>query len=225
MSMTPFNGDLLQPLKWLHNNASAMQKLVRLKATWYEQYNTQYWVDWEYNVFDIRTASPFGLMIWCIILGVPSGGFGLYPSSAAWAYGEERQNYIYSGANPSLPDPNTIGGNFFGGGDAEILDLNEIRNTLRLRYVALVNNGSVAFINKMLRYIFNNGEPWGVAGGRYFYLADCTCAQGASLPAFQMEYRIGPAMNLSPQLIAIYNDPKYGIMPSSSGSKITVIQE
>jgi len=224
--MTPFNGNQEQALKWLQSQAPGIQQLVKSKAAWYDQFQRQFWDDWKVNVFDIRTANSFGLMIWCIILGVPAGGFGLYPTSQAWAYGPNRQNFVYSGADPSIPVGNrSTGGNFFGGGSSEILDINEIRNTLRLRYVAIVNNGSVAFINKMLRYIFNDDEPWDFPGGRYFYLADCTCEHGTALPAFQMEYRIGPAMNLSPQLVNLYNDPKMGIVPSSAGSKVTVIQE
>lgn len=225
MSMTPFNGDITQALKWLQNQAPGIQSIIQKKAAWYDQYNKQFWADWERNVFDLRQANAFGLMVWCIILGVPSGGFGLYPTSAAWAFGKDRQNFVYSGANPSLPDPNLVGGNFYGGGSAEILNLDEIRKTLQLRYVALVNNGSVAFINRMLRYIFNGDEPWDFPNGRYFYLTDCTGTYGAILPPFQMEYRIGPAMNLSPQLINLFNDPSIGIMPSSAGSKVTVIQE
>jgi len=174
MTMIPFNGDIMQALKWQQNKAPGIISILQKKKAWYDQYHKQFWTDWEHNVFDLRTANPFGLMVWCIILGVPAGGFGLYPAAFAWAYGPERQNFVYSGADPALPDKNLIGGNFYGGGSAEILDLDEIRRTLQLRYVALVNNGSVAYINWMLRYIFNDGEPWDFPNGRYFYLADLT---------------------------------------------------
>jgi len=174
MAMTPYNGDLSQALKWMQNNAPAIQTLVRKKADWYSQYHDQFWSDWQTNVFDLRTANPFGLMVWCIILGVPSSLFGLYPDTVGWAYGQFRQNFVYSGTDPNLPNPNLIGGNFAGGGNTTLLNLNEVRYALRLRYAALVSNGSIQEINRMLNYIFNNGEPWDFQNKKYFYVADLT---------------------------------------------------
>lgn len=174
MTMDTYNGDLLQAMKWAQNNAPGLTALITAKDKWYNNFHTLFWSQWEENVFDLRTANNFGLQVWCIILGVPSAGFGLYPASNAWAYGANRQNYIYSGLDTTIPadDRNTVGGNFYGGGSTEILNLDEIRNVLRLRYVALVSNGNVAFINRMLRYIFNDDAEWDFANGVYFYLAD-----------------------------------------------------
>lgn len=178
MTMDTYNGDLLQAMKWAQNNAPKIQALVTAKDKWYNNFQTIFWNQWEANSFDIRTADNFGLQIWCIILGVSSSGFGLYPASNSWAYGKNRQNFKYSGTNPNIPeaDRNEIGGNFYGAGDSEILNLNEIRKVLRLRYVALVSNGNVAWINKMIRYIFNDGEAWDFGAKNYFYLADSAIA-------------------------------------------------
>ncbi|XAO36857.1 hypothetical protein WP1_218 [Pseudomonas phage WP1] len=41
------------------------------------------WANWERDVFQLKTANPFGLMAWCIILGTPSKGFGLYPKNSS----------------------------------------------------------------------------------------------------------------------------------------------
>ncbi|MFL9598849.1 DUF2612 domain-containing protein, partial [Aeromonas veronii] len=76
------------------------------------------------------------------------------------AFGRLRQNFVYSGNQVPPPAYASPGGNFYGGGNAEIINLDEIRKVLQLRYVALISNGSIAYINRMLRYIFNDDEPW-----------------------------------------------------------------
>lgn len=180
MTMVPFNGDLTQAMKWMQSNAPNIQSLVNQKAAWYAKYNDSFWSDFQVNTFDLRTANNFGLLIWCIILGVPSQLFGLYPTGDAWAYGTNRQNYIYDPTfdpGHTLPSPNTIGGNFYGGGNTTVVDLADVRAALQLRYVALVSNGSVKWINYMLNWIFGGGEPWNFAAGKYFYLADNTLTQ------------------------------------------------
>lgn len=176
MTMVPFNGNISQSLKWLQNNAPNIQSIIAQKKSWYAQYNDAYWDNWEINVFDLRTANPFGIMVWCIILDVPASLFGLFVDEvAAWAYGPNRQNFIYSGIQP-VPDPNLLGGNFFGGGEITILNIKEARWALMLRYAALTSSGRVKSINEMLAWIFNGG-PWTAAqfaNKEYVFLMDST---------------------------------------------------
>jgi hypothetical protein len=177
MTMTPYNGNILQSLKWMQNNATALQSLVTQKANWYAQFQTTFWLNWQINIFTLATANSFGLMVWCIILGVPSQLFGLYPLNNSFAYGAYRQNYVYSGVGYAITDPNMQGGNYYGGGDTTVINLNEVRQALQLRYASLVSNGRISFINRMLAYIFNAGQPFTMAqfvAGVYFYLADST---------------------------------------------------
>lgn len=228
MTMIPFNGDISQSLKWLQNNAPGIQALIQKKKDWYATYHDKFWSDWQANVFDLRTASPFGLMIWAIILGVPTGNLGLQFAVASWAYGPLRQNFVYSGTDATLENPNLLGGNFYGGGTTEITILSEIRKILQLRYVALVSNGNLPFINYMLNMIFNDGQPWDESTGLYFYVVDCTAdpASFDNVPGpFRIEYRIGNGMGLSTQLINFLNDPANGILPSMAGSLSIAIQE
>lgn len=177
MSMTPWNGNIEQALKWMHSNAPNIRMLIQQKAAWMQNYHTAFWDSWKTSVLDLRTAGPFGLMVWCIILGVPSQLFGLQSAANAWAYGPERQNYKYSGADPSLPvEKQSPGGNFYGGGNTTLLNLDEVRWALMLRYAALVGNGRIEYINRILAFIFNGGEPWDASTGRWFYVMDCTSA-------------------------------------------------
>lgn len=174
MALTPYNTNILQALKWQQNKAPNITSLLQQKANWYQQFNTTFWQNWETTVFDLRTAGSFGILIWCIILGVPSQLFGLFGNSRAWAYGPNRQNYVYNEGGTPPPNANLIGGNFAGGGNTTILNPEEAIWALQLRYAALVSNGRIAFVNFMLNWIFNLGEPWDYAGGKWFYVMDST---------------------------------------------------
>lgn len=231
--MTPPNMSILQAMKWMQNNAPNIQSLMQQKSDWYAQFQTEFWSNWKANVFDIRTTNSFGIMVWCTILGVPSSLFGLYASGrTSWAFGPDRQNYVYSGSDPLLPDPNLIGGNFFGGGNTTILNIQEARWILMLRYAALVSNGRISLINEMLRWIMNNDEPWDFPGKVYFYVIDSTAPDAQTLTptapitdAMKMEYRIGANVLISPQFVATISTPEYGILPTTAGVNYTVIQE
>lgn len=176
--MTPHNTDIERALKWLQNEAPNIQSLIKQKAQWYDRYHDRFWDDWYTTAFNIDTASDFGIVVWCVILGLSAEPFSFDPNEYSWAYGQNRQNFIYSGPLDPEQNPqfNAVGGNFFGGNAGAIGDINEIRKLLKLRYVALINNGSVHFVNKMLRHIFNEGRDWDFAAGQYFYLMDCTGA-------------------------------------------------
>lgn len=69
-----------------------------------------------------------------------------------------------------------VGANFYGGGASSVASLNEIRYACQLRYVALVSNGRIQWINEMLAYIFNGGAAWTPTTKKYFYLADSSLA-------------------------------------------------
>jgi hypothetical protein len=222
VSIQPFQFNVLRSLKWQQQNAPNLTSLLTQKSNWYAKYQNQFWQQWTANVFDLRTAQPFGILIWCIILGVPSQLFGLYGNSRAWAYGPKRENYVYSGPSPAPSGENVLGGNYAGGGNTSILNIQEARWALQLRYASLVSNGRIAYINKMLNWIFNNGQPWDFAAGQYFYVNDCTAAE-ETLPAFQLKYHVGPNMTFSGQFLNLLNTPKYGIMPTTSGSSYTVV--
>ena len=68
MTMIPYNGNILQSVKWMQNNAPNIQSIIKQKANWYAQFQTQFWANWTVNVFTLGTANSFGLMVWCIIL-------------------------------------------------------------------------------------------------------------------------------------------------------------
>lgn len=168
--MERYNTDLEQSLKWMQNEAPNIQQLVRLKKEWYASYHENFWASWERDVFNIDTANSFGLIVWCIILGVPTSLFQFDPPTEAWAFGPNRQNFI-SASTPAPANPNKMGGNFVNIGGA-LTSLEDFRKLLKLRYVTLVCNGNMTFINKMLNYIFNKGKPWDFSKKNYAYVID-----------------------------------------------------
>jgi hypothetical protein len=99
MTMTPYNTDLTRALKWLHNKAPNLQTIIQKKSDWYHRYNDQFWTNWQQNVFDIRTANAFGLVVWCIILGLPLDIFDFAPITNAFAFGKQRGNYLDGGGH------------------------------------------------------------------------------------------------------------------------------
>ncbi len=243
--ITPYNTDQMQVLKWLQNNAPNIQAMIAAKKNWYAIYNDQFWTDFYNNTFNLKTANIFGIAVWSIILGVPSKLFGLYPVEHAWAYGPERENFKSTGvdvfvlnewndvvnSNPTPPVTPTvnIGGNFYGGGNTTIINLNEVVQVLQLRYATLVSNGTTQYINRMLNYIFNDGQPWDYDAKKYFYLADSTIVGSADVDPittpYYMEYRIGSGLGLSDSFVQTLNESSFGLIPSFTGTRYAVIQE
>lgn len=184
--MTPYDVQISRSLKWMHNKAPSLTQLVLSKERWYQENQKQFWSDWLANVFDLRTADDFGMLVWCMILGVPSENFSFAPPKHQFAYGDLRENFVWSGARdgsgkPVDPLGNDIGGNFSAGRSGSVYDPEEIRRLLQIRYASLISDGSLSFVNFMLRWVFNNGQPWDFANKRYFYCADETLAASAAL--------------------------------------------
>jgi hypothetical protein len=98
-----------------------------------------------------------------------------------------------------------VGANFYGGGSSSVSSLNEIRYACMLRYVALVSNGRMEWINKMLAYIFNGGAAWTPTTKKYFYLADSTIANlgvtGATI--FRQDWQGNQQMYSTPRTNAL----------------------
>lgn len=304
MTMKPYDGTITRALRWQQNKAPRITSLLNQKQAWYDRYNTQFWQNWETSVFDLRTANPFGLVVWCIILGLPLSLFNFEPLTNAWAYGVQRGNYMdglydapftfdegphfyedgvevvvgvgvtfdattgavnfgtppgdgvaltWSGTMPTeagdpyvvtsrqfgvgdgvngafsivpdnVADFNDVGFNFQGGGAESVNLLSDVRYACQLRYVALVSNGRQQWINEMLTKIFNGGQPFDMASGKYMYLTDGT-QDASAIAAMNMEYHVGPNLPLSAQFINILNNPEYGIMPQCAGVKYTVIKD
>ena len=247
--MTPYNTDMHQVIKWEYNKATNTLRLIDQKANWYEKNQTQFWEQWQESVFNIDTAGPFGLIVWSIILGLPSGLFGFFNQEHNWAFGKNRQNFVYKeyatymmvntvdpmniasldADTPVFEDPNLVGGNFIGGGQTKGLTIKEMRLLLKLRYMTLTSDCRLNEINRMLNWIFNGGESWDYTNKIYAYVADESIVSSSSTTgisgAFKIEYRFGSGLQLSSGALNLMADPKYGFLPAGAGCQYTVIEE
>lgn len=135
--------NLMEVLLWPFNDALRLQKILELKQAWYDANQTNFWLDWQRDVFDLRTANDFGLSVWAIILDLPLS-FEAPPSDVdkvAFGFGTQRKNFN--------------NGNFKRrtGGSVN-LTTEQKRIALRLRYFQLITSGNAVDVNAFLLSIF-----------------------------------------------------------------------
>lgn len=138
-----FSIDCLRALLWQYQNAESLQSLVTSKQEWYEENQEAFWTNWIADVFDLRTANQFGLIVWGIILDLPL--------------------YVNNPPNPNAPTfgfDNSVFMNFNRGnfqsrtGSSYQLPIATQRLALQLRYFQLCSSGTVPEINRFLNYVF-----------------------------------------------------------------------
>lgn len=141
--------DVLRASLWQYQNAERIQSLLASKNAWYLANQTEFWDDWYSDVFDLRTANPFGLMVWSIILGQPIifPNVG-NPDQPTWGFGEFHRNFTR--------------GNFASSsGFTYRLSPETARIVLRLRYYHLTGTCCVPDVNRMLADVFADyGPAW-----------------------------------------------------------------
>lgn len=140
-----FSVDLLKAILWQYDNAEKMKSLLTKKQEWYLNNQTDFWDNWQRDVFNLETANEFGLSVWSIILRVP-----------IIVTNQEPDGEIKFGFDPAT-DGNFNNSNFspqrF---RAQELSSDSARLVLQLRYNQLVSNGTVIDTNRFLSYIFRD---------------------------------------------------------------------
>lgn len=63
--------DIQQCVLWQYANSPALRTLLQDKSAFYQQNVAQFWNDWFNDVFNINTATDFGLSVWGEILDFP----------------------------------------------------------------------------------------------------------------------------------------------------------
>lgn len=151
--MKRYEMKIVRPIDWQRNKAPKITKIVQSKQDWYERYKMKFWNDWRKDVFDLKTANDFGLVIWCNILNVPAQAFVFGEHNNYWAFGDKRKNFF--AVNTGIGS--TKGGNFTDGGLSG-LNTEEARKSLRMRYYSLILNNSVPAINAALLDVFGRDD-------------------------------------------------------------------
>lgn len=139
-----FHVDLLAALLWCQNDATALQTIMSKKQDWYNLYVEDFWSNWYRDVFNIDTASRFGLNVWSIILGIELG-IQLGPARRgrpAFGFGKNYRNFK-NGNYTSIQ------------GSVTRLSDSQARLLLKLRYRQLISRPTVPYINKMLKDAFS----------------------------------------------------------------------
>lgn len=142
--MFDFSVDLLRAILWQYNDATSLQSLLHSKSDWYRDNQKEFWENWLYNVFDLRTANQFGLAVWGIILGLH-----LYVNLPP----VEKSNFGFSGSGGSNFDNSNFSNS---NGTSVLLSVDTQRRALQLRYAQLTGSGTVPEINRALKYIFGD---------------------------------------------------------------------
>lgn len=151
--MKKYEMKIVRPIDWQRNKAPKITKIIQSKEDWYSRYKLKFWSDWQKDVFDLRTANDFGLVVWCNLLNVPAQAFVFVKHNNYWAFGDKRKNFF--SVNTGIGS--TKGGNFTDDGLSG-LNTEEARKSLRMRYYSLILNNSVPSINAALLDVFGRDD-------------------------------------------------------------------
>ena len=151
----PNPSPISQALLWQYSDTKALSSLVLQKESWYKLWDDGFWVSWVDDIFNLVTATDFGLAVWTILLQVPNFlNSGSIDISNVWGFNA----YVPPGTPPTLLNTywnfggsdGTIGANFTKS-DSTILTREQLRWLLRMRYLYLVSRCSIPQSN----YNFN----------------------------------------------------------------------
>lgn len=150
-----FSVNLLRALLWQYEEATNLRGLLFKKADWYTKKQTEFWENWERDVFNLETANDFGLSVWSIILNIPLY-YGIAGTGPRGVWGFGQYNYNFTGERPPLD----IGYNFGRDSDAIAqLSTEQKRLVLKLRYYQITSDGTVPDVNRMLNNVFGDMGP------------------------------------------------------------------
>lgn len=134
-----YNIDLSMVIPWQKDAALKIKALLDKKNEWYRGNHTEFWSNWERNVFNLKTANDFGLNVWSIILNLP-----LYTDDNASPTSYPAFGFAQFGMNFGH-------GNFATDSSAfKRLSIEQRRLLLLLRWRNITSNGTMADINQVL---------------------------------------------------------------------------
>ncbi len=153
--------NVLPSILWQYENTANLKGLVLAKQAWLETNFTQFWLNYQNNIFNLATENPtlFQMSLWCIILNVPLYVQSVDPAGKPiWGFNE----IITPGTPPTLENSYKNFGTTFAGNPGSgnfsvqqgyVLSVKEQQFLLRLRYFDLCNLGDIIDINSFLRYL------------------------------------------------------------------------
>lgn len=136
--------DLMKAILWQYDSADRLKSIVAAKQAWVNQNQARFWSEWYRDVFNVDTATRFGLAVWGRILNVkttfvapPRRGAGLF------GFGANNKNFEH--------------GNFGSDTDSGVgLTLEQQRIIIKMRYFQLTSRCTIPEVNEFLAKTFGD---------------------------------------------------------------------
>jgi len=141
--------NLLAAILWQYEDAEKLKALAIAKQAWTTENQTGFWLGWYRDVFNVDTATAFGLSIWGRILNVRLGVDVAPQNKVAFGFGAVHKNFN-APSNFGVDSDKT-----------QNLTAEQQRLVIKLRYFQLTSRGTVPEINRFLNQLF------GVQGGAF----------------------------------------------------------
>lgn len=143
-----FNVNLMRTVLWQYENAPKLKSLIQSEQDWANENVTEFWENWFRDVFNLKTANDFGLIVWSRILDVPliinrprrTGG-------SVFGFGRNHKNFS--------------NGNFGRGRTRDIeVTTEQARKILLLRWFQLTSRPTISNTNEALEIVFGAGAAY-----------------------------------------------------------------
>lgn len=153
-----------QNIIW-QDDQEPLAKLIVSKQNWYDKNITDKIETWKNEVFNLKTATAFGCVVWAKILGIPPGLVYIPSKPFKTPFGSinekltPRVNGVFSSElnnNFSGDSVNPKGANFFEDRSKADLTVDEMRRLLRMRYYAQTMSPTATNINYALKDVFGD---------------------------------------------------------------------
>lgn len=155
--------DITPAVLWQYQNANNLLGLIAAKQNWLTTNFTEFWLNYQNNIFDLSTATPtlFQMELWCIILNVPLYVQSVDPAGKPiWGFNAYTSIPTTENSYKNFGDTLTANpgsGNFSVQG-YYVLSIYEQQFLLRLAYFNLCNLGDINDINSFLNYLCTNNS-------------------------------------------------------------------
>ena len=153
-----YSVDVLSAIIWQYTDAENLENLLRRKQDFYNTAQTQFWENWYRDVFDLRTATDFGLSVWSVILDVPFFSDTQISPPDYPAFG-------FDDGDSVSPLTNFNNGNFATSVLGFInLTTEQKRLLLRLRYFQLQTTATIPELNEFARFLLGRDDVFVLDG-------------------------------------------------------------
>lgn len=133
---------LMENITWQYEDATRLQSLINSKQIWYNSHVPAFAQAWMDQVFNLRNANQFGLVVWAAILNLPSS-LVYDPNAGNEPFGfENRENFDNGNFDATHTEP--------------AIPLDAARRMLRMRYWTQTISPTIVNINAALKDVFGD---------------------------------------------------------------------